>query len=251
MGKYLIISGLRFLVGPYNNVKEEIVRQIRFKRGLIVLPCSLHDVASVSLHCNLKSHYDRVDICTTDGMPLVWWAALQAWHKVERVYGPDLMKSVLINTQGDHFRHVFCGSSPSRLKRLVDRITKIAPETHVVGAFTPTIQLRETKEERRCLQKIIERKPSVLWLGISSPKQVALAARWKKHLPRSTIFCVGAAFDLISGALPTAPAWMQTTGLEWLFRLIREPRRLYKRYLFVIPRFLFNEILSRLRSYFF
>ncbi|MBI4065122.1 WecB/TagA/CpsF family glycosyltransferase [Candidatus Gottesmanbacteria bacterium] len=250
METHLIIKGLAFFVGPYNNVKDEILRQITLRNGLIVLPCSLHDLASASLYPELKNYYRRVDICTTDGTPLVWWATLQARQRVDRVYGPDLMKSILVDVQGDHFRHVFCGSSPVRLKSLVESIFKIAPKTHIMGTFTPTIHIKETKEEKECLQKVIDCRPSILWIGISSPKQVVLASRWKRYFPHTTIFCVGAALDLISGAIPVVPRWMQYLGLEWLFRLMVEPRRLYKRYLFLIPKFLLQEALIRLRGYF-
>lgn len=246
---YLLIKNLRFLVGYYHTVKEEIVTQITRRKSMIVLACSLHDVAIASLYPNLIQYYREVDMCTTDGMLLVWWAIFHTRHIAERVYGPDLMKSILVETQGDRFRHVFCGSSLTHLKSLTDRITHIAPKAHIVGVFAPQIELKETTEERSCLQQIVECKPSVLWLGISTPKQVVLAARWKKHFPRTAIICVGAAFDLVSGSLPRAPAWVQAIGFEWLFRLICEPKRLYKRYLIIIPRFILREITAKLRAF--
>lgn len=250
MEKHIFIKNLKFLVGSYNEVKNEALRQTASKRSPIVLPCSLNDVANVSIYPNLRTYYNQIDICTTDGMPLVWWAILQTKSKIERVYGPSLTKSVLIDTQGVRFRHVFCGASTTRLKKMMERILIFAPKTNIVGSFSPRVQLKETKEEKECLQKIIKCAPSILWFGISSPKQVVLAARWKRYLPHTAIFCVGAALDLISGEIPVAPRWMQYLGLEWLFRLMVEPRRLYKRYLFVIPRFLLHEALTWLRGYF-
>ncbi len=251
MEKHIFIKNLKFLVGSYNEVKDEVLRQTASKRSLIVLPCSLNDVASTSLYPKLKTYYRRIDMCTTDGVPLVWWATLQTKSKIERVYGPNLTKSILIDTQGVRFRHVFCGSSTTRLKKLVDRVLAFAPNVNIVGLFSPKIQLKATKEEKVCLKKIIKCAPSILWFGISSPKQVVLAARWKRYLPHTAFFCVGAALDLISGEIPVAPRWMQYLGLEWLFRLMVEPRRLYKRYLFVIPRFLLHEALTWLKGYFF
>jgi len=247
MGKRLWIKKLKFNVGPYNEIKREIVELITRRKSVIVLACSLHDVAIAASYPHAMNYYRKVDMCTTDGMFLVWFVMIRTWHNVERVYGADLMKSLLVDTQGDRFTHVFCGSSPDRLKLLIDKIKIIAPNARVAGSFTPKIELQETKEERVCLQQIIAHKPSVLWLGISSPKQVALAARWKKYFPQTTIICVGAAFDLVSGALPSAPAWMQRAGFEWLFRLLIEPRRLYKRYLFIIPTFLAHELVESVK----
>lgn len=250
MEKHIFIKNLKFLVGSYNEVKNEVLRQIASKRSPIVLPCSLNDIANVSIYSNLRTYYSQIDICTTDGMPLVWWSILQTKSKIERVYGPDLTKSILMDTQGIRFRHVFCGTSTARLKKLMETILKIAPSINIVGSFSPRVQIKETKEEKECLQKIIKCSPSILWIGISSPKQVVLAVRWKRHFPHTAIFCVGAALDLISGEISAAPRWMQYLGIEWLFRLMVEPRRLYKRYLFVIPRFLLHEVLTRLRGYF-
>lgn len=251
MGRHATIKKLKFFIGLYTEVKDEIVRQITLRKSFIVLPCSLNDIANASLYPNLKAHYRHIDMCTTDGIPLVLWATLKIKSKVERVYGPSLTKGILIDTQGIHFRHVFCGTSTARLKKLMETILKIAPSINIVGSFSPRVQLNETKEEKEYVKEIIKRRPTILWIGISSPKQVVLASRWKRYFPHTTIFCVGAAFDLISGETPIAPSWLQYLGLEWLFRLIVEPRRLYKRYLFVIPRFLFHQTITWLRGYFF
>jgi N-acetylglucosaminyldiphosphoundecaprenol N-acetyl-beta-D-mannosaminyltransferase len=240
----LVIKRLRFLVGDYDSIIEEIVARITNRNSVIVVAGSLNDVASASLHPVVASSYHEVDICTTDGMPLVWWAWLRVHHRVDRVYGPDLMKSIIRDTQAKGARHVFCGSSTPRLMRLVDALTRHAPKTCIAGLFAPQIELEETAEERSTLRQIITCKPSVLWVGISTPKQVALAARWKKHLPQTAIICVGAAFDQVSGVTRRPPGWIQAAGLEWLFRLASEPVRLHKRYLFTIPRFLVGELLS-------
>lgn len=246
MEKYLYIKDLKFLVGLFADVESKIVEQIAKKGSLVVLPCSLNDIASASTSPGLMSSYRNIDICVTDGVPLVWWSAHRTKYKTERIYGPELAMSVMRDTQGKQLRHVLCGSSPIRLQKFMNRVLSIAPKINIVGMFSPTILIQKTKEEEECLQKIIKCGPSILWIGMSSPKQVVLAARWKRQFPHATIMCVGAALDLISGEVPTAPLWMQAMGLEWLFRLIAEPKRLYKRYLFTIPRFILGEITLKL-----
>src|SRR5205814_1923760 len=114
--KCLVIQNLQFFVGRYDAVKDEIVSQIERRKSLIILACSLHDLALISSYPTIAQSYHAIDICTTDGMWLVWWATWRTRLKVERVYGPDLTRSIMRDTQSNRFRHVFCGSSPGHLK---------------------------------------------------------------------------------------------------------------------------------------
>lgn len=98
------------------------------------------------------------------------------------------------------------------------------------------------------LDVIRRSKTTVLWIGLSSPKQVQLALRWRSKLPGVSIMCVGAAFDFVAQAKPSAPQWMKQLGLEWLFRLVTEPQRLWKRYLVDVPVFLVTLAWARVRG---
>jgi N-acetylglucosaminyldiphosphoundecaprenol N-acetyl-beta-D-mannosaminyltransferase len=236
-----------FFFDTYDAVLRSILERVRKRASLITLPCSLYDIAQLASSPDLAQKYRNVDIFTTDGMPLVWWGRWKMGKPVERVYGPDLMRSVLIKFQGKKFSHVFYGSSKRTLKRLHKAIRSFAPKTNILEMISPPFRALTSYEERQYLEIIRRHNPNVLWIGLSSPKQVVLASKWKAYLPNTSIFCVGAAFDLLAGTKPMAPKWMQRMGLEWLFRLLTEPRRLWKRYLFDIPLFLLFSFLSGLR----
>ena len=243
----LSFAPFTFLVGSFESVAELILEKIAERKSTIILPCSLNDLAIARKSKTASKHYSQVDICTTDGMPLVWWAKWRIKNDVEGVRGSDLMKEILTKTQGSHFRHYFITASDNALTNLQGTLKKLAPKVNVAGK---SLLKREysSKTEDQILKSIKKEQPTILWLGIGSPKGVELAATWRKHLPDTTIFCVGAAIELVSGAKPSAPIWMQRAGLEWSFRLAVEPERLWKRYLVDIPLFLFSIPFPRLRK---
>lgn len=243
------LGHLRFVVGRFFEVCEFIISRVAQEKPTVYLPCSLYDFASMYNNERAISHYKSIDFCTTDGMPLVWFVRILGYRHAERVYGPHLM-GALLSELPTTIQHVFLTPTKAVKEQLVMVLVKrfptinkpnvlIVPKDHTT--FEPTKQLTfiSTKNPR-----------VVFWIGIGSPNQVSLAKRLRSHFPKATIFCVGASFEFLTGAKPFAPHWMQYLGLEWLFRLMVEPRRLYKRYLFVIPRFLLHEVLTRLRGYF-
>jgi N-acetylglucosaminyldiphosphoundecaprenol N-acetyl-beta-D-mannosaminyltransferase len=191
--------------------------------------------------------YQRIDICTTDGMPLVWFARWKTGTKIERVYGPDLMKTVLQKTQGKKYQHVFFGTTKKTLTQLTKNIQLFAPQLNTVSNIAPPFRKLTDTEIRQYARAIRPGKKSILWIGMSSPKQVVAALQWKQQLPNAAIFCVGAAFDFLAGQTAQAPRWVQQLGLEWLFRLLIEPRRLWHRYGVAIPSYL---VRTALRSVF-
>lgn len=239
------INGLRFSVGLYSTVIARIKEGIIKKSGNTILACSLNDLACASESASMMADYRSIDMCTADSMMLVWWfRRVLNMPYVERVYGPDLFKSILQQTQNRQVRHAFCGSTQKRHALLLKAIDHIAPRITIAGIFSPVLSFAVTDDEQTVLRQIKSSKPSVLWLGIGSPKQVTIASRWKKELPNTTIICVGAAFDFVSGAVSQSPRWMQKSGLEWLHRLVTEPRRLAPRYLYNIPKFIFFKALT-------
>jgi N-acetylglucosaminyldiphosphoundecaprenol N-acetyl-beta-D-mannosaminyltransferase len=220
--------------GSFSEVTHEILERIRQRSSTIVLPFSLNDLASIrNQKENLRS-YRNVDICTTDGMPIVWWFNL---HKVrtERVYGPELMKEIITHTQGKQIKHYLLGSSPLVLHLLRNELTKFAPKVNIVGSFSPPYRQLENSDIKAIAKQIKKCRATIVWIGLSSPKQVILAASLKKVLPKTSFFCVGAAFDIVSKTKPMAPKLLQILGLEWLFRVVLEPKRLWKRYCIDIP----------------
>lgn len=235
---------LAFYTGTYRHVVGYIEKKIHTKNGLIVLPCSLNDFAAMDADPSLQALYRQIDICTTDGMPLVWWARWKTGRKTERVYGPDLMKTLIQKTQGKKYQHIFFGTTQKTLDKLSENIAHFAPKLHLTAAIAPPFR-KITNAEMRRYAKVISHKPQpIIWIGLSSPKQITIALQWKKYIPRAAIFCVGAAFDFLAGQTIQAPSWIQSFGLEWLFRLCAEPKRLWRRYLVTIPLYLVRVLLG-------
>lgn len=240
-----LFNTFNFKVGKRETITNFILNKIVEKKGFTLLPTSLNDLASVDFDLSLKKSYQKISFCVTDGMPLVWFFNFKKLIKkekltAERVYGPELMRDVLVNGN-KNTNHFFYGSSQETLLSLENNIKKIAPQTKVLELISPPFRNLTLAEEAMYILKIRKSQADVLWIGLSSPKQVVLAGRWSKFLPGVAIMCVGAAFDFLAEKKVMAPDLIKSTGFEWLFRLLIEPKRLWKRYLVVIPRFLFKK----------
>lgn len=237
------LENCAFLAGTFRQVSSSVLGYLRQGKGFVLVPCSLNDLASIHERPTLQKIYSQVDICTTDGMPLVWWFNWKFKQRVERVYGPDLMASILKGAQGKRYQHLFFGSTNETLKKLQSRLKNLAPKLNLATLKELPFRALTKTEENKLLKLVGQQTRPIIWLSLSSPKQVELAIAWKKRVPKAAIFCVGAAFDFLAGEKKQAPKFMQQSGLEWLWRLVTEPRRLGRRYLLTIPRYL----LSRLR----
>lgn len=188
-----------------------------------------------------------------DGTPLTWVAAAtRQTAKFQRCYGPDLMRSVLDSGRRSSKSHFLVGGTDDTLPELVSAITGRWPGAKVVGAVPLPFRPLTPTEFEHLTSHISDAQPDFIWVGISTPKQDFLAAQITKVTGR-TCLAVGAAFDFIRGSQQGAPPGIQRAGLEWLYRLSREPRRLWQRYSRVVPIFLmigFRQILrARVRRW--
>jgi N-acetylglucosaminyldiphosphoundecaprenol N-acetyl-beta-D-mannosaminyltransferase len=168
---------------------------------------------------------------TPDGMPVVWVARFKSKKDVKRTYGPDLMLKFCALGQDYHIRHYFFGGTEESNKKLINNLKEKFPVVNIVGSCVPGIRAINQQEEMTVISAINEAQPDILWIGLGSPKQDYWMANHRKILNVPVMVGVGAAFDFIAGVKKQAPLWMRERGLEWLFRLWVEPRRLWKRYL--------------------
>jgi N-acetylglucosaminyldiphosphoundecaprenol N-acetyl-beta-D-mannosaminyltransferase len=178
------------------------------------------------------------DLVVPDGQPLVW--ALKALgHRIDdRVYGPDLMDRACARAARTGRRmYLYGGRSHGALVQLTRNLRLRHPGLKIVGGHAPPFRALNEAEKASVVADIERSRAEVVWVGIGVPKQELWMAEMTGRLPRCVLIGVGAAFDIHGGLVPQAPAWMQRRGLEWLFRLAREPRRLWRRYLRYNPRF--------------
>lgn len=174
-----------------------------------------------------------------DGMPLVWLGRRRG-HRVDRIYGPDFMTALLDATArwtDRPCRHALVGSTPTVLNRLAERLAAAHPGATIAGTVSPPMGPWDDGEDARILAAIEALEPDVVWVGLGAPRQELWMAQQRDRLSAPLLVGVGAAFDFLSGNKPQAPRRLRRLGLEWLFRLATEPRRLAGRYALTVPRF--------------
>jgi N-acetylglucosaminyldiphosphoundecaprenol N-acetyl-beta-D-mannosaminyltransferase len=195
-----------------------------------------------------RSSKDAADIAVADGMPLVWLSRLYRHPLRERIAGVDLADRCawLASTKG--YRVFLLGAGPGVAQSTASVLSERYSGLDVAGTYTPPLGEFSAAEEARIAQAIALAQPDILLVALPTPRQElwnhANVRRW--NVP--VVIGVGAAFDMLSGEVNRAPAWMQHSGLEWLFRLVREPRRLWKRYLIHDTAVLFQVLTSRVTS---
>jgi N-acetylglucosaminyldiphosphoundecaprenol N-acetyl-beta-D-mannosaminyltransferase len=180
-----------------------------------------------------------------DGKPLVWVAHSRGIALSDRVYGPDLLLDVARAGQSVGLRHYFYGGTPQILDAFVQRLRGEAPELVVAGSEAPPFRPATEAELDELARRIHDLDVDVVWIGLGTPKQDHFVNDFAKRSGRACV-AVGAAYDFLSGAKKQAPRWMQLRGLEWLFRLVTEPRRLWRRYLVGNTLFVYGVVRDRL-----
>lgn len=203
----------------------------------------MHGVSEAQNDPHFKLALDAADLIVPDGMPLVWLGRLHGFAGLQRrVYGPELMDSFCRQT-GGKYRHFFYGGAPG----VADHLAQVEHERHgiqIAGTFCPPFRALTQEEEAKIQSIINQASPDVLWVGLSTPKQEMWMHRFRDKLDVPVLLGVGAAFDLNTGRLRQAPKWMRENGLEWLFRLLAEPRRLWRRYILNGSAFVWSVLLE-------
>lgn len=186
----------------------------------------------------LRKIHDQAGLVTPDGMPLVWISKWLRYHDVDRVYGPDLLLAMCERSLERGYRHFFFGGGDGVAPLLKNRLQARYPTLNVVGTYTPPFHRVSEQEDESVTQRINTLCPDIVWIGLSTPKQEKWMAAHLGRIEAPVMIGVGAAFDIHAGVKKQAPHWMQRVGLEWLFRLVSEPRRLWYRYVILGPKFL-------------
>lgn len=210
--------------------------------------CNAHGLVESLDDPALRSAYNQAYLATPDGMPLVWLGRQRGHPAIERVYGPDLMLAACDAGRKVGLRHYFYGGREGVAAQLAEKLRLRFPGLDVAGYSTPPAAFSEASELGPLRDELDRLRPDLLWLGLGAPKQELFMARHSATLPAGLLLGVGAAFDFHSGRVSQAPRWMQRSGLEWFYRLCREPRRLGRRYLFTTPRFAWGVARQLLRG---
>lgn len=209
-------------------------------------------VCVVDVHCIMQSHrrpevqkaYNSADLCVPDGMPLTWTGRLRGYGEMNRVYGPDLMLRLLERSASQGYRNFFLGGAEGVAESLKTAMESRFPGLNVVGVYSPPWRPLDDDERRDLIARVDGARPDLMWIGLGAPKQDLFMAEFQDLLRSKVMIGVGAAFDFHTGRVRQAPRWMMRAGLEWLFRLSVEPRRLAPRYLRYNPAFIWHSLLQ-------
>lgn len=221
-----------------------IGRWIAHRDREYVTVTGVHGVMECQRDPSLKAIHNRAGLVTPDGMPMVWLNWLAGNRDVDRVYGPDLMLRVCTASIACGWRHYFYGGGEAVASRLADRLAQRLPGLDIAGTYCPPFRPLTDAEQDEIVARINASGADIVWVGLSTPKQERWMSTFRDRLDAPVLIGVGAAFDFHAGLKPQAPRWIQRAGMEWLFRLASEPRRLWKRYLVNNPTFICYLVLS-------
>jgi len=192
---------------------------------------SVHGVVVAQRDPVIRNALNGAGLATEDGMPLVWWSRRAGFSQARRVCGSDLLDQTCAAGVARGYRHYFYGGSPVVVEKLVRRLSQRHPGLIVAGYHSPPYRALTEAEDAADVAAINETRPDFVWIGLGMPKQEKWMVSHVGKIDATALLGIGAAFDFHAGTKPRAPAWMQRSGFEWLFRLISEPRRLAHRYL--------------------
>jgi len=233
------VLGIPLAVSNYGEVLDWMEATIATRGHAYMTAAAVNLVMSAREDAETRAAVLGATLAVPDGQPLVWALRALGHGAATRVYGPDLMAAFCARAaDGDTTSYLYGGRSDDARRLLEQRLGERFPGLRIVGGHSPPFRELTAAEEARAIDHINSSQASVVWVGTGQPKQEKWMARMRPHLSAPLLVGVGAAFDFHAGLVPQAPSWMQRAGLEWSYRLAREPRRLWRRYARYNPRFI-------------
>lgn len=233
LGVEIVAAPLEHILGAVLEVLDQDSRD-----ALYLCPTSVHGVIEAQKDSAFKRLLNNASFNVPDGMPLVRSAQWMGNRNAERAFGPDVMLSVLERTAGIGTKHFFYGGREGVADALASEMIRAFPGLQVAGTYCPPFRPLTTDEEHEVASLINNSGADVVWVGLSTPKQERWIGSMRERLDVKLLCSVGAAFDYHTGSIEGAPGWMKAASLEWLYRLVQEPRRLWRRYGEIVPTFL-------------
>jgi N-acetylglucosaminyldiphosphoundecaprenol N-acetyl-beta-D-mannosaminyltransferase len=207
------------------------------------------DVHSLMLARSDVSHAISLacaDMVTPDGQPIAWTLRQRGYTDIARTCGPDLLPAVCARSVREGWTHYFYGGAEGVAGELARRMAEQYPGLNIAGTECPPFRQLNPEERMAVIERIRASGANIVWVGLGCPKQERWMHEHRPLLPGVVMIGIGAAFDFHTGRIERAPEWMRSNGLEWLHRLTSEPRRLWRRYLILAPRFLLASVAETL-----
>jgi exopolysaccharide biosynthesis WecB/TagA/CpsF family protein len=232
------LLGVRVSVTDYAAVTRAVIERARARASLLVAALDVHSLVQAHDDDAYAAALNTFDIVAPDGQPVRWglrWTRQAAL--ADRVYGPTLMLDVCAAAEREGLAIFLYGSRPETLRALERRLSQRFPRLRIAGTRAGRFRSLSTQEREADAAEILASGAAIVFVGMGCPRQEWWCFHMRRRIPLP-LLGVGAAFDFHAGTQRQAPAWLQARGLEWAFRLSREPRRLWRRYLLITPRYL-------------
>lgn len=236
-GEHRSILGMRVDAGTYDSTIDQLCDWARQAEPRYVCISTVHMVMEGHDNPDYQRIVNQADRVTSDGMPLVWGLRALGASDASRVYGPTLTPKLCARAAAEGIPVGFYGSTPETLEQMTSRLKRDLPELEIAYQHSPPFRPLEPEEVEQEIQEIRDSGARILFVGLGCPKQEQWMASRNDRIP-AVMVGVGAAFDYVAGTKAQAPGLIQQLGLEWLFRMVTEPRRLWRRYLYNNPRFI-------------
>lgn len=246
-GNTIAVVDVPLFAGNIDAAVEHLISVVvgpQARQNLCISSTGAHGIVYAQKDPDFKRLLHSFYLNLPDGMPGVWVGKIKGAHQIRRCYGPDFFAEAMKRTADREISHFLCGGMDGVAERLKISCREKFGNDRVVGTYCPPFKPVEEFDYRSIAEIINESGADIVWIGLSTPKQEQFAARLAPHLDVHFLVTVGAAFDFHIGEVRQAPDRIQKLGLEWLFRLVVEPRRLFKRYAEVVPSFLYYSVLD-------
>lgn len=211
-------------------------------KNLCVSATGAHGIIEAHKSSSFRNCLSDFYLNLPDGMPTVWVGRVKGAKDMERCYGPDIFYAFMARSAQTTIKHFFCGGKEGVAEELKQACIEKFNNKQVVGTFCPPFRTMTDEEMFSLAGQINASGAEVVWIGLSTPKQELFAQRLSRYTQTRLIVTVGAVFDFYTGKVKQAPRALQKMGLEWLFRLCMEPRRLAGRYFEIVPKFIWLNI---------
>lgn len=231
------MNKFKFLNVTIDNITMEqtlikIDELLKNKRKSYIVTPNVDHIVKLEEDSEFRLVYDKADLVLTDGMPLIWISKLIKTPIVEKVSGADLLPEVCKMANERNYSVFFLGAAPGVAEKAANILRNKYEDLNICGYYSPKLGFENDKDEvNNIIGMINKEKPDILALALGTPKQEKFIYKYKDELDVGITLNIGAAIDFLAGNVKRAPKWMQNSGLEWLYRLYKEPKRMFKRYI--------------------
>lgn len=236
------ILGVNIAAVNMNSLLKFITTNLNKLKGEYICVSNVHTTVMAYDNKDYLNVQNNSILSIPDGGPLSSVGRKRGYNEMERTTGPDLLNEILKISVDKKYRHYFYGSTNETLDKLQNEIKKKYGDVYIVGKYSPPFRTLTQEEDLQIVDNIKKANPDFVWVGLGAPKQENWMYKHKGKV-NALMVGVGAAFDYLAGNIKRAPMWMQKLNLEWLYRLIQDPVRLFSRYLYTNIKFIINAVI--------